>query len=70
MQTLETDPSPTNTFSQIAKAIENFSFSMQPREIGLVTSVATGIAKVSGLPHVGFEELLQFQNGLLELLIT
>jgi F-type H+-transporting ATPase subunit alpha len=64
MQTLETDPSPTNTFSQIAKAIENFSFSMQPREIGLVTSVATGIAKVSGLPHVGFEELLQFQNGL------
>ena len=52
-------------FSQIEKAIENFSFSLEVREIGLVTSVATGIAKVSGLPNVGFEELLQFQNGLL-----
>jgi F-type H+-transporting ATPase subunit alpha len=52
-------------FSQIEKAVENFSFSLEVREIGLVTSVATGIAKVSGLPNVGFEELLQFQNGLL-----
>ncbi len=59
IDTIETDP-----FSQIAKGIENFSFSMQPREIGLVTSVSTGIATVSGLPNVGFEELLQFQNGL------
>jgi F-type H+-transporting ATPase subunit alpha len=29
-----------------------------------VTSVSTGIAKVSGLPNVGFEELLQFPNDL------
>jgi F-type H+-transporting ATPase subunit alpha len=54
----------TSSFSKIANAIENFSFSMQPREIGLVISVSTGIAKISGLPNVGFEELLQFQNGL------
>ena len=64
MQTLKTDLDQTGPFDQIAKATENFSFSMDVREIGLVTSVATGIAKVSGLPNVGFEELLQFQNGL------
>lgn len=34
------------------------------QEIGVVTSVSTGIAKVSGLPNVGFEELLEFPNGL------
>jgi F-type H+-transporting ATPase subunit alpha len=35
-----------------------------PREIGTITSVSTGIAKVSGLPGVGFEELLQFPGGV------
>lgn len=54
----------SNPFSQITEVIANFSFSMQPREIGLVTSVSTGIATISGLPNVGFEELVQFQNGL------
>ncbi|QOW11818.1 alternate F1F0 ATPase, F1 subunit alpha [Kaistella flava (ex Peng et al. 2021)] len=64
MSTLEIDPIAIDPFKQISAGIENFRFSMQLREIGLVTSVATGIAKVSGLPNVGFEELLQFQNGL------
>ncbi len=64
MPTLKIDPDQTGPFDQIAKVTENFSFSMHVREIGLVTSIATGIAKVSGLPNVGFEELLQFQNGL------
>ncbi len=30
----------------------------------MVTSVSTGIVKVSGLPGVGFEELLKFPNDL------
>jgi F-type H+-transporting ATPase subunit alpha len=33
---------------------------MRPREVGTITSIATGIAKVSGLPGVGFEEVLKF----------
>ena len=53
-----------NSFSQLDKGIENFNFSMKPREVGQVTSVSTGIAKVSGLPGAGFEELLEFPNGL------
>ncbi len=34
------------------------------REIGITTNVTTGIAQVSGLPGVGFEELLKFSGGL------
>ena len=36
-----------------------------PREVGTITSVATGIAKVSGLSNVGFEELVKFPGGIL-----
>ena len=32
--------------------------SLTPREVGTITNVSTGIARVSGLPGVGFEELL------------
>lgn len=34
------------------------------QEVGTVLSVSTGIAIVSGLPDVGFEELLQFPKGI------
>ncbi|MEO6490486.1 MAG: alternate F1F0 ATPase, F1 subunit alpha [Ferruginibacter sp.] len=57
----------TGTLSAIEQtddSINNYVFPFAPREIGIVTSVSTGIVKVSGLPNVGFEELLQFPNGL------
>ena len=50
-------------FELLEKKISDHTFSFAPKEIGNVTSVGTGIAKVSGLPGVGFEELLQFKNG-------
>ncbi|MEO6453123.1 MAG: alternate F1F0 ATPase, F1 subunit alpha [Ginsengibacter sp.] len=53
-----------NTFSQLEEEVEKFRFSIKPREVGAVASVSTGIAKVSGLPGAGFEELLQFSSGL------
>jgi F-type H+-transporting ATPase subunit alpha len=37
---------------------------LNSQEIGLVTSVSTGIAMVRGLPNVGFDELLYFGNDL------
>lgn len=37
---------------------------LQVREVGWVTSLAAGIATVSGLPGVGFEEVLQFPGGI------
>ena len=51
-------------FTSISHARENFTPQLVPREIGRITSVSTGIARVSGLPGTGFEELLTFPGGL------
>jgi F-type H+/Na+-transporting ATPase subunit alpha len=48
------------TFAGISQAREAFTPQMTTKEVGTVISVATGIAKVSGLPGVGFEELVKF----------
>ncbi len=37
---------------------------LQPREVGTVTAVSTGIATVVGLPGLGYEELIRFPGGL------
>lgn len=42
----------------------SFVFPFATREVGVVTTVTTGIATVSGLPGVGAEELLQFRGGV------
>jgi len=39
---------------------ERFSPGLTPHEVGRITNVSTGIARVSGLPRVGFEEVLKF----------
>lgn len=52
------------TFEQLDKSREKHTLSFVPREIGSVVSVSAGIVKVSGLPGVGFEELLKFPGGL------
>ena len=48
------------TFAGISQAREAFTPQLTTKEVGTVISVATGIAKVSGLPGVGFEELVKF----------
>ena len=52
------------TFSRIREATEAFVPQLEPREVGRILSVAPGIAKVSGLPGVGFEEVLIFPGGI------
>jgi F-type H+-transporting ATPase subunit alpha len=47
-------------FAGLREAREGFALQLAPREVGTITSVATGIVKVSGLPGVGFEELVRF----------
>ena len=54
-----------DAFDAISRTREAFSLQLTPGEVGAITSVATGIAKVSGLPNVGFEELVQFPGDLL-----
>ena len=49
-----------NTFTGMSHARESFTPGMAAHEIGRITNVSTGIARVSGLPRVGFEEVLKF----------
>src|ERR1039457_2906997 len=52
-------------FAEMAQVRETFTPQLTPREVGIITSIATGIAKVSGLPGVGFEELVKFPGDVL-----
>jgi F-type H+-transporting ATPase subunit alpha len=52
-------------FAGINQVREAFTLQLRPREVGTITSVATGIAKVSGLPGVGFDELVTFPGDVL-----
>ena len=51
-------------FAGISRTLETFTPQMTPREVGTITSVSIGIAKVSGLPGVGFDELVKFPGDL------
>ncbi len=64
MPTDELNNAIDNNFTELSKGRKNYAFSFVPREVGYVTSVSTGIVKVSGLPGAGFEELLKFPAGL------
>jgi F-type H+-transporting ATPase subunit alpha len=54
-----------HAIAQISGVREAFTPNLAAREVGTITSVATGIAMVSGLPNVGFEELVRFPGDLL-----
>jgi F-type H+-transporting ATPase subunit alpha len=51
-------------FAGISQRRESFAPQLTPHEVGTITTVSTGIAKVSGLPSVGFEELVKFPGGV------
>ncbi len=53
-----------DALQNLRQGSELFKQSMVPVETGTVLSVASGIARVSGLPGVGYEELLKFPNGI------
>jgi len=54
-----------STFAELSQARTAHTPQLRPREVGTLTSVGTGIATVSGLPGVGFDELVVFPGGLL-----
>ena len=51
-------------FTALKQARESFTPHLAMREVGTITSVSTGIAQISGLPGVGFEELVQFPGNV------
>ncbi len=50
----------SRAFAQMERVREAWEPQLKLREIGTITSIAAGIAKVSGLPGAGFEEVLKF----------
>ncbi|MGC2458098.1 MAG: alternate F1F0 ATPase, F1 subunit alpha [Gallionellaceae bacterium] len=52
------------TFAGISQAREAHAPQLSPHETGTVTSLSTGIARVSGLPGVSFEEVVKFPGDL------
>ena len=52
------------TFGAVRQALEDFKPGLTPHEVGIVTNVAIGIATVSGLPGVEYEELVRFPGGI------
>src|SRR5664279_5569212 len=54
-----------SAFAGISQAREAFTPQLTPQEVGVITSVGTGIATVTGLPGVGFDELVTFPGDVL-----
>jgi F-type H+-transporting ATPase subunit alpha len=51
------------TFADISQVRGKFAPQLTLHEVGTITKIVIGIAKVSGLPGVGFEELVTFLGG-------
>ena len=52
-------------FAGVRQALEAFTPELTLREVGTVMNIATGIATVSGLPGVGYDELVRFPGDVL-----
>ena len=56
--------------SALKKNLEGFEPSLEARTVGRVTEVGDGIARVSGLPDAGVNELLEFEDGTVGLALN
>ena len=54
-----------DVFAAMGRSRASFSPALELRETGTLLSVSTGVARVSGLPGAGFDELLRFSGGAL-----
>jgi F-type H+-transporting ATPase subunit alpha len=52
-------------FGSVSKSLEAYRLQFTPHEVGIVKNVSIGIATVSGLPSVGYEELVRFPGDVL-----
>ena len=57
--------SPDDITAALRRHVADWSPSIEQETVGYVTSVADGVARVSGLPHAAASELLEFPGGLL-----
>ncbi len=52
------------TLSSIGKSRKSYKARLKPVEVGVITTVLNGIAKISGLPGVGFDELVRLPENI------
>lgn len=52
------------SLAQLARVREKFSPDLGIREFGRVKTISAGVATVSGLPTVGYQELVEFPDNL------
>lgn len=55
----------SKTFSAVERTVENFHPELEVEEVGILTFVAEGIARIKGLPTVKSKELLLFPENTL-----
>lgn len=64
---MSTEPSKETfirAFDELRKGREGFSLPIAMEEVGVISTLFNGIARVTGIPEVGFEELLKFPGNL------
>jgi F-type H+-transporting ATPase subunit alpha len=54
----------------LTKNLDGFEPSLEARTVGRITEVGDGIARVSGLPDAGVNELLEFEDGTVGLALN
>ena len=52
------------SFAELQRSRNSFSLQLKPLEIGIISSVSTGIAQVTGLANVAADELLKFPGNI------
>jgi len=57
-------PAVEQAFAQLSQSRKDFQPQLTPQEVGIVTKVSMGIATFTGLPNVGYEEIVSFPEGL------
>ena len=56
--------SATDIISIIKSEIENFDTTFEAKEVGQVISVGDGIARIYGIDHALYGEIVVFENGV------
>ena len=62
--------SPDQIASVLKARLEGYAPTVTGEQVGRILEIFDGIARVSGLPQVGVNELLEFENGSLGLALN
>jgi F-type H+-transporting ATPase subunit alpha len=64
------DIKPSEVSAILKKQIEGFSTEISLEEVGSVLTVGDGIARIYGLSHVQANEMIEFQNGMMGIVLN